>query len=346
MTKNTKFLQKKKDFMNALSIITWSSNVIDFKDKKRCLQIKLFRTIYALIISFACFISFFSLFTPSKEIKPYLDAIIKVSQTLTFFIFIIDYGLHLFTYKYHMKNEEMSNIKAAIKFIFSFYGFVILFCILASAHIINSFGHINNKSFSDVLVTLQSLNMFRVVRLFLVLTLFSPFKAISNVYGKQKKILTSVLILILVLILIFSLLIWNNEQAYLKQIQDQWIKNNPSVVDYASNPEYQALSNGYVKNFGDSFYFTTITLTTIGYGDYVPHAPISKVIVSFIALLGIAVIAIPSGIVASAFLGEMQSKVKNNEQKQTNETKDETFLVKETKKVKEFLSNKKDNKNN
>ena len=44
-----------------------------------------------------------------------------------------------------------------------------------------------------------------------------------------------------------------------------------------------------------------VTLTTIGYGDVVPITPASRVIGAVVAGLGIAVYAIPTGIMASAF---------------------------------------------
>ncbi|WP_334687190.1 potassium channel family protein [Mycoplasmopsis cynos] len=88
--------------------------------------------------------------------------------------------------------------------------------------------------------------------------------------------------------------------------------------------EFQNLSNGYVTSFIDSLYFSTITLTTIGYGDFTPHAQISKVIVSLNSLLAIAIVAIPSGVVASEFLLLTQQKLKKEEQERK---KDDSLLA-------------------
>ncbi|MFO0955728.1 MAG: potassium channel family protein [Candidatus Saccharibacteria bacterium] len=41
----------------------------------------------------------------------------------------------------------------------------------------------------------------------------------------------------------------------------------------------------------DSLYFSTITLTTIGYGDIVPHTPLGKLFTIFYVLIGVGVIA-------------------------------------------------------
>ncbi len=41
----------------------------------------------------------------------------------------------------------------------------------------------------------------------------------------------------------------------------------------------------------DSIYFCTITLTTIGYGDIVPHTDLGKIFTIFYVLIGIGIIA-------------------------------------------------------
>ena len=48
----------------------------------------------------------------------------------------------------------------------------------------------------------------------------------------------------------------------------------------------------YVEHFGwlDSAYFCTITLTTIGYGDLVPHTALGKLFTMFYAVAGIGII--------------------------------------------------------
>lgn len=48
----------------------------------------------------------------------------------------------------------------------------------------------------------------------------------------------------------------------------------------------------YVESLGwlDAFYFSTITLTTIGYGDIVPHTAAGKIFTMFYVIVGIGII--------------------------------------------------------
>ncbi len=57
-----------------------------------------------------------------------------------------------------------------------------------------------------------------------------------------------------------------------------------------------------------SMWWGVITLTTIGYGDTYPVTIAGKVIGSAVAIIGIAVYAIPTGIMASAFTEELRKK--------------------------------------
>ena len=54
------------------------------------------------------------------------------------------------------------------------------------------------------------------------------------------------------------------------------------------------------------------TVTTVGYGDAVPISVLGKVLASITALLGIGVVAVPTGILAAGF-SESISKGKMND---------------------------------
>lgn len=54
--------------------------------------------------------------------------------------------------------------------------------------------------------------------------------------------------------------------------------------------------NGFVS-IPQSIYWAIMTLTTVGYGDIVPHTVLGKFISSFTMIIGYAIIAIPTGII-------------------------------------------------
>jgi voltage-gated potassium channel len=51
----------------------------------------------------------------------------------------------------------------------------------------------------------------------------------------------------------------------------------------------------------DAMWWAIVTLTTVGYGDVVPVTPLGKVLAGLTATMGLALIALPVGIIATAF---------------------------------------------
>jgi len=61
----------------------------------------------------------------------------------------------------------------------------------------------------------------------------------------------------------------------------------------------------------DSFYFTVVTLTTIGYGDLAPKTPAGKIFTMFYILLGLGVLAVFISTVAEHTMKEQRAMAKN-----------------------------------
>lgn len=67
-------------------------------------------------------------------------------------------------------------------------------------------------------------------------------------------------------------------------------------------------------NYVDSFYFSGITLTSVGYGDLVPTHTLSKIISVFFAFSGIGIVLYAMSIITKKYLFHRQnqiSKLKN-----------------------------------
>ncbi len=71
--------------------------------------------------------------------------------------------------------------------------------------------------------------------------------------------------------------------------------------------EHEAQPNAF-PNIVAAFWWAITTLTTVGYGDVYPITNSGKIIASFMAILGIAVVALPTGILSSAFFDMTRMK--------------------------------------
>lgn len=66
--------------------------------------------------------------------------------------------------------------------------------------------------------------------------------------------------------------------------------------------------NGF-SSIPQSIYWAIITITTVGYGDIVPHSVLGKFISSFAMIIGYAIIAVPTGIVTVEMAKLSENKV-------------------------------------
>lgn len=62
-------------------------------------------------------------------------------------------------------------------------------------------------------------------------------------------------------------------------------------------------------------WWTIVTLTTVGYGDIYPITIVGKILGGIIALLGIGLVALPTGIISSGFMEEVSSRNKQHKDK-------------------------------
>ena len=87
------------------------------------------------------------------------------------------------------------------------------------------------------------------------------------------------------------------------------------VLVFASSLMYYAEHKAQPETFSSipaSMWWGVVTLTTIGYGDAYPVTTVGKIIGGGVSILGIAVYAIPTGIMASAFTEELRKKRQQN----------------------------------
>ena len=144
-----------------------------------------------------------------------------------------------------------------------------LLCILPSLNIL--------QSGFKILKVFRLFRTLRVFRIFKAIRYSKSIKMIKGVFIKQKKPLITVCALALAYVLISALVIFNVE---------------PDSFN----------------NFFEAIYWATVSLTTMGYGDIYPVTNIGRIVTMISSIFGIAIIALPSGIITAGFMEELNSK--------------------------------------
>lgn len=133
-----------------------------------------------------------------------------------------------------------------------------------------------NKGFK-VLRVLRMIRALRVFRVFKAMRYSKSFEIIGGVLRSSKESLAAVCILAGGYILISALIIFNVE------------------------PDSFA-------TFFDAVYWATVSLTTVGYGDIYPVSTLGRVITMVSSVFGIAIVALPAGIITAGYMNELESR--------------------------------------
>jgi len=78
-----------------------------------------------------------------------------------------------------------------------------------------------------------------------------------------------------------------------------------AVILYFVEAETQPEEFGSIPR---AIWWAVATLTTVGYGDVYPITPLGKICAGIIALIGVAIVALPAGILAGGFIEEYRSR--------------------------------------
>jgi voltage-gated potassium channel len=71
-------------------------------------------------------------------------------------------------------------------------------------------------------------------------------------------------------------------------------------------------------NFFNAVYWATVSLTTMGYGDIYPITATGQIVTIFSALIGVAIVALPAGIITAGYIEALRNEAKH--ENQTEET--------------------------
>lgn len=197
-------------------------------------------------------------------LPPLLQKISSVIEFISVVIFALEYLLRLWTASY--LHPEDKPFKARLKYMCSFMAVIDLLAILPF--------YIPFIIPVDLRV-LRTLRVVRLLRLFKVNRYTDALSTIGNVFRKKASQLFSSMFIVLLLMIIASVLMYN--------------------VENAAQPD--KFSNAF-----SSLWWAVATLTTVGYGDIYPITILGKVLSGIIALLGIGLVAVPTGIISAGFI--------------------------------------------
>lgn len=201
-----------------------------------------------------------------------------VIDYITASIFVIDYLLRFITADYKLgvarekiKENKGSDGKVKLFLIYPFTPMAIidLLAILPTFTVI--------ASGFKILKLFRLLRTFRVLKVFKIVRYSKSITVISNVINKQKEPLLAVCVLAVAYIILCALIIFNVE---------------PDTFD----------------NFFSAIYWATVSLTTMGYGDIYPVSTIGRVVTMLSAFVGIAIVALPAGIITAGYMEEIKKE--------------------------------------
>jgi voltage-gated potassium channel len=131
--------------------------------------------------------------------------------------------------------------------------------------------------------TLRLLKTFRLLRALRCFKLFKGFRysknieIIASVFRRQKRSLLTVCVLAVGYIFLSALIVFNVE---------------PDTF----------------PTFFDAVYWATVSLTTVGYGDIYTVSFVGRAITMISAILGVAIVALPAGIITAGYMNEIQKE--------------------------------------
>ena len=203
--------------------------------------------------------------------KPYAE-FFRIFDLVSVIIFTAEYILRVWSCNHDPRYAH--RIHGRLKYIFSTGALIDLVAILPFYfHIIIGLD----------LRVLRLLRLLRFLRLFRLTAYLSSARMVRNVFKSKANDLKLSLVLILFFIIIAACLVY--------------------IAEHLAQPKI-------FSSIPATIWWAITTVTTIGYGDMIPITLIGKVLTSIISLAGLALLALPAGIITAGFLQETRKNIK------------------------------------
>lgn len=204
----------------------------------------------------------------------------------TVIVFTVEYAIRILTAHLAPENKGKTRWQSIKSYVFSFAGLIDLISILPF--------YLNYTKID--LRVLRMLRLLRFLRVFKIARYNSSMKLVADVIKDKSSEIGVIMGVIIIIMIISSFLMF-----------------------YAENDAQQE----QFPNVLSCLWWAIVTMTTIGYGDVYPITVAGKVIGSIMALLGIGLVAMPTGIISAGFLEKVnehkEQKHREAEEKEAKE---------------------------
>lgn len=207
-------------------------------------------------------------------------AAFRIIEIITVSFFILDYALRWFTADFKLNKGGWSFVLYPL----TGWAIIDLLSILPGLSVLG-------RGFKIFRVT----RLLRILRLFKFIRYTGKIQLLGRVIIKERGVLLTVLGISVFYVFLTALIMFNVE---------------PRVNPVTGNTNFE--------DFFDALYWATVTLTTVGYGDMIPVTDVGRLVSMLSSLFGVAIIALPSGVITASYLDELRNlkadKDRNREQ--------------------------------
>tara|TARA_R110000868_G_scaffold161699_1_gene392463 strand:+ start:1960 stop:2700 length:741 start_codon:yes stop_codon:yes gene_type:complete len=171
--------------------------------------------------------------------------------------------------------------KNPLKYIFSFYGIIDLLAIL--------------PFYLRAAIDLRALRAFRIFRIFRALKLIRYNKALKRFHIAAGIVKEEIILFFIVTSILIFL--------------------SASGIYFLENEEQPEVFSSIFH----SLWWAVVTLTTVGYGDVLPITTGGRIFTFFVLIIGIGIVTVPAGLVATALTKARQIEEEEREEKRNGE---------------------------
>ena len=197
-------------------------------------------------------------------------SLFRYIEVVSVVVFTAEYLIRLWTAP--LKYVDLRPLNATIKHALSFMEIVDLLAILP---------FYLPFIFPVDLRVLRMIRLLRLLRLLKMNRYTTALSSIANVFRRKSAQLISSMFVVALLMVMSSVLMYTVE-----------------------NPEQPTV----FRNAFSGLWWAVATFTTVGYGDIYPVTAAGRIISGIIALLGIGLVAVPTGIISAGFVEQMDSR--------------------------------------